>query len=332
MTMAQRLRTLRRAATVVLACAAGIGLAASAVTAQQWPEKNITLVVCFPAGGGTDIAARLVNIPLGEALGKPVIVENRAGASGNTATQAVARAAPDGYTLLACSSAYVVNPSMFAASTYDPLKDLIPITVIGASPNVFVVAGNSPHKSMKDLLAYAKANPGKLNWTTPGPGTTPFLSGEYVKQKSGLEMVHVPFSGGGPAMQATIAGQVEFYATSYGTAAALIDAGQLRALAVTSKGPFSELPTVPTLVDLGFTDGLFDTFQGIFAPAGTPKPIVERIAAEMDKLLKNADTADRLKKSGLTVLAEGPEAFKARVVREVAFYKEIVERGGLKVK
>src|SRR5262245_20785018 len=184
-------------AFALLAIAALAPVAARA----EWPERQITMVVCFPAGGGTDIAARLINTQLGEALGKPVIIENRGGAGGSIGTAAVARAAPDGYTLLVCSSAFVVNPSLYANVTYDPFKDFAPIMVLGASPNAFVVPAQSPVKSMREILDKAKANPGKLNWTSPGAGTTPYLAGEVVKLRTGVDMVHIPFAGAGPATQ-----------------------------------------------------------------------------------------------------------------------------------
>ena len=172
----------------------------------EYPEKQITMVVCFPAGGGTDIAARLVNIQLGEALGKPVIIENRGGAGGNIAIQAVKRLPADGYTLLVCSSAYVVNPSLYANAAYDPIKDFVPLMVLGASPNVFVVPEKSEIKSMKEFIEKAKANPGKFNWTSPGAGTTPQLAGELIKLRTGIKMQHIPFPGAGPATNAVLAG------------------------------------------------------------------------------------------------------------------------------
>ena len=169
--------------TMVLGIAA---LGAWSNTARAaWPERPITLVACFPAGGGTDIAARIINAPLGEALGKPVIVENRGGAGGTIGTAAVARAAPDGYTFLICSSAFVVNPSLYANVAYDPFKDFAPVMVLGASPNVFVVPAQSEIKSMAEFIAKAKANPGKLNWTSAGVGTTPYLTGELLKSQIG---------------------------------------------------------------------------------------------------------------------------------------------------
>src|SRR4051812_48721600 len=167
--------------------------AASAFSSARadYPERQITMIVCFPAGGGTDIAARLVNTQLGEALGKPVIVENRGGAGGNIAIQAVKRLPADGYTLLGCSSAYVVNPSLYANAAYDPLKDFVPLMVMGASPNVFVVPESSPIKSMKEFIEQAKANPGKMNWTSPGAGTTPQLAGELIQIRTGIKMQHI---------------------------------------------------------------------------------------------------------------------------------------------
>src|SRR5207253_924830 len=191
-----------------LAAAMVVAAAASATcdgARAEYPERQITMVVCFPAGGGTDIAARLVNIQLGEALGKPVIIENRGGAGGNIAIQAVKRLPADGYTLLVCSSAYVVNPSLYANAAYDPVKDFVPLMVLGASPNVFVVPEKSEIKSMKEFIEKAKANGGTFNWTSPGAGTTPQLAGELIKLRTGIQMQHIPFPGAGPASNAAIA-------------------------------------------------------------------------------------------------------------------------------
>src|SRR5262245_10145985 len=183
----------------------------------EYPERQITMIVCFPAGGGTDIAARLINTQLGEALGKPVIIENRGGAGGNIGIAAAARAGGDGYTLLVCSSAYVVNPSLYAQASYDPFKDFVPVTVIGASPNAFVVPAQSEIKTMPELIAKAKANPGKLNWTSPGAGTTPYLAGEVLKLRTGVNMQHIPFAGAGPATTAALAGQGGRYTANTGS-------------------------------------------------------------------------------------------------------------------
>ena len=326
MELATKVGKLARAA---LGMAAVIGLGTTAAQAA-WPEKPITVVTCFPAGGGTDIAARLVNIPLGEALGQPVIIENRAGASGNVGISFVQRAAPDGYTILGCSSAYVVNPSMFSSATYDPLKDFVPLIVLGASPNIFVVPPNSPHKTMKEFLDWAKANPGKPNWTTPGKGTTPYLGAEHMIQQLGLKMAYVPFTGAGPATQAAVAGQLDFYSANLGSVAALIDGGQLRPVAITAKTRWPELPNVPTMLELGIKDNISDTMQGWWYPAGTPKEIVDKVATATAKILNTPEMKAKYAKSGLPVLAETGETMRKRVADEVAFYKGIVEKGGLK--
>jgi len=215
------------------------------VARAEYPERQITMIVCFPAGGGTDIAARLINTQLGEALGKPVIVENRGGAGGNIGIATAARAAGDGYTLLVCSSAYVVNPSLYAQASYDPFKDFIPVMVIGASPNAFVVPAQSDVKSMPELIAKAKANPGKLNWTSPGAGTTPYLAGELLKLRTGIDMLHIPFAGAGPATTAVLGGQVDMYTANIGSLMALIDAGKVRPIAVTSSNRWGDLPMCP---------------------------------------------------------------------------------------
>jgi tripartite-type tricarboxylate transporter receptor subunit TctC len=297
----------------------------------EYPERPITIIVCFPAGGGTDVAARMINVQLGEALGKPVIIENRGGAGGSLGTAYAARATPDGYTLLACSSAYVVNPSLYARTTYDPLKDFIPVMAIGASANVFVVPEQSKIKSMKDFIAAAKANPGKLNWTSPGAGTTPQLAGEILKMKTGIDMVHIPFAGAGPAMTAVLGGQVDMYTANYGSITGLIASGKVRVIAVGAQKRLTDLPDVPTLEEIGIKDSSTDNFQGIFAPAGTPQPIIDKLANTLAEILARPDIKEKYVKIGLPVVAEGPAAFRARVEHEVPMYKEIIEKGGLKI-
>src|SRR5258706_3764431 len=275
--------TLRRALLgLILLAAAGTTLHTARA---DYPERQITWTDCSPAGGGTDTAARRINTPLGEALGKPVIVENRGGAGGNIGIGAAARAAGDGYTLLVCSSAYVVNPSLYAQAPYDPYKDFVPVMVIGASPNVFVVPAQSDIKTMPELIAKAKANPGKLNWTSPGAGTTPYLAGEVLKLRTGISMQHIPFPGAGPATTAVLAGQVDLYTANIGSLMGLIDAGKVRPIAVTSKERWPDLPNVPSLDELGIKDAVSDTFQGIYAPAGTPQPAIDRLVKEPNAIL-----------------------------------------------
>ena len=315
-----------------LVAVAGFATLSSGSARAEYPDHPVTIVACFPAGGGTDLAARMIHVELGKALGQPVIIENRGGAGGSIGTGVVARATPDGYTLLVCSSAFVVNPSLYQKVPYDPFKDFTPIMVIGASPNVFVVPAQSKIQSMKELIAQAKANPGKMNWTSPGVGTTPQLAGELLKIKAGLEMQHIPYAGAGPANTAVLGGLVDFYVANYGSLTGLLSSGKVRPIAVTSKTRWPDLKDVPTLDELGIKDAESDTFQGLFAPAGTPKPIVDRLAKEVGKILAEPEMKAKYVKLGLPVLAEGPEVFAARIKREVPMYKEVIDKAGLQIK
>jgi tripartite-type tricarboxylate transporter receptor subunit TctC len=314
----------------LLLAAFGSWLAFSPARAE-YPDRQITMVVCFPAGGGTDIAARLINVPLGEALGKPIVIENRGGAGGNIAIAAVKRLPADGYTLLVCSSAYVVNPSLYAQAAYDPLKDFVPVMVMGASPNVFVVPAQSEIKSMKEFIEKAKASGGKMNWTSPGAGTTPQLAGELLKIRTGIEMQHIPFPGAGPATNAVLAGQVDLYTANIGSVQGLIDGGKVRPIAVTAKKRWAPLPDVPTLEELGIKDADSDTFQAVYVAAGTPQPIVDRLVKELTIILAKPDTKEKYDKIGLPVVAEGPDVFRKRIAREVPMFKEIIDKAGLKI-
>jgi tripartite-type tricarboxylate transporter receptor subunit TctC len=274
----------------------------------------------------------MIHVELGKALGQPVIIENRGGAGGSIGTGVVARAKPDGYTLLACSSAFVVNPSLYEKVPYDPFKDFTPIMVIGASPNVFVVPAQSKIQTMRELIAQAKANPGKMNWTSPGVGTTPQLAGELLKIKAGLDIQHIPYAGAGPANTAVLGGLVDFYAANYGSLTGLLNSGKVRPIAVTSKTRWPDLPNVPTLDEIGIKDAESDTFQGLFAPAGTPKLVIDRLAKEVGKILADPEIKAKYVKLGLPVVAEGPEAFKTRIAREVPMYKEVIDKARLKIK
>jgi tripartite-type tricarboxylate transporter receptor subunit TctC len=316
----------------IAAAIAGAALLSTVIgdARADWPERQITFIACFPPGGGTDIAARLVAIPLGEMLKVPVIVENRGGAGGNIGISAAKRAKPDGYTFLVCSSAFVVNPSLYANPPYDP-KDFAPVMVLGASPNALVTPAQSEFKTLGDLIAKAKANPGKLNWTSPGAGTTPYLAGELLQERADIKMVHIPFQGAGPALTAALGGQVDMYTAALGSLQPMIDAGKLRGLAVTAMKRWSDLPNLPTFEEQGIHDAASDTFQGLFAPAGTPQPVIDRMVKELTAILARPDIRDRFAKSGLPVTAEPPDAFRARIAREIPMYKEIVDKAGLKI-
>ena len=321
---------LRAPLTIILA-AIVFGLVSPNIARAEYPERQVTMIVCFGPGGGTDIAARMISTPLSEALGKPVVVENRAGAGGNLGIGAVARATPDGYTLLVCSSAFVVNPSLYVNANYDPIKDFAPIMLLGGSPNVYTVKSDSKIKTLAEYIAAVKANTGKSNWTSPGVGTTPYLAGEILKTRAGLDMQHIPYKAVPQAVQAVLSGDVEMMTANYGSVAGQIDAGSLRAIAQTGKTRWPEIKDVPTLDELGIKNAETDTSYGLWAPAGTPKPVIDRLVKELEKILKQPDVVERYRKSGAPVIGEGPEAFKARIAREVPMYKQIVEKSGLKV-
>jgi tripartite-type tricarboxylate transporter receptor subunit TctC len=326
---ARRLCAKTLAAT--LAAVAALCVTWSGPARADYPERQVTMIVCFPPGGGTDIAARLISTKLGDALGKPVIVENRGGAGGNIGINVAARAVPDGHTLLVCSSAFVVNPSLYAAAGYDPFKDFVPLMVLGASPNLITVPAQSPIKTLGELIEKAKANPGKLNWTSPGAGTTPYLAGELLRLRTGTSIMHIPYAGAGPASQAAIAGLVDMYTANLGSVLGQVQAGSLRPVAITSNQRWPDLPDVPTLDELGIKDAESDTFQAVYAPTGTPQPIVDRLVKELAAILARPDTRERFAQVGLPVVAEGPELFRARIAREVPMYKDIIDKAGLKI-
>ncbi len=336
MTKLQNGPALSRRRLIKGAGALAAGLAAPAFLRVRsayaaYPDRPVKFVVANTPGGPSDITARLVTAALQQSTGKTFIVENRGGAGGNIAISVALRTAPDGYTLLACSSAYVVNPSLYAKAAYDPFRDFAPIMVLGASPNVITVPAQSDVKTFAELIARAKANPGKLNWTSPGAGTTPYLAGELLQLRTGIKMVHIPFQGAGPATTAVLGGQVDMYTANIGSLNALIEAGKVRALAVTSPQRWPEFPDVPTLDEVGVHDAASDTFQGLFAPAGTPQAMIDRLVKELNVILARGDIREKYAKSGLPVVAEPPAVFRARIAREVPMYKEIVDKAGLKI-
>ena len=323
----------RFARAAMFGAAAVLATAATPQGARAaWPEQQVTIIVCFPAGGGTDTAMRLFSNQLAEALGKPVIIENRGGAGGSIGAALVARTKPDGYTFLGCSSAFVVNPSLYANVAYDPFKDFEPVITIGAAPNVVVVPKDSPIKDFQDFVARAKEKPGRMNYTSSGVGTTPFLAVELIKLRLGLDVVHIPFAGAGPATQAAVAGQVDVYSANFGSLGAQIEAGSLRPILQTGPQRWPSLPGTPTTQEIGLMNAETDTFQAVYAPAGTPKAIIDRMAKEIAGIITRADVKEKYWKSGLGVLAEPPETMRARIAREVPMYKEIIDKAGLRIK
>jgi tripartite-type tricarboxylate transporter receptor subunit TctC len=317
--------------------AAGLGVGAAATSsfgptrarAAGYPERPIKIVVPFAPAGPTDIMARIVAQHLGDAMGGTAIVENKPGAGGNIGIGGVAHAEPDGYTLLITSSAYVVNPGLYAKIPYDPYKDFAPIAELGTSPNVILVNPTLGINSIADLVARAKADPNELNYASPGIGTTPHLSGELFKIVAGIQITHVPFSGAGPAIQAILSGTTQVAFAALPPAHPHIESGALKALAVTGAHRWFDLPDVPTMVELGYKDFISDTFQGFLAPAKTPPAVVEQLAAKSIEILKMPNIAEQLRNNGFEVLANGPDGMRKRIDDEVPKWRDIVTKAGI---
>jgi tripartite-type tricarboxylate transporter receptor subunit TctC len=316
--------------TTGAAAIAASSLALRPARAAGYPDRPVRIIVPFAPGGPTDIMARVVASRLGEAINGSVIVDNRAGAGGNIGIGLAAHAEGDGYTLLITSSAYVVNPGLYAKIPYDPYKDFTPIAELGTSPNVILVDPKLGINSIADLVARAKANPNELNYASPGIGTTPHLSAELFKIMAGVNLTHVPFSGAGPAIQAALAGTTQVAFAALPPAHPHIESGALKALAVTGEHRWFDLPNVPTMVELGYKDFISDTFQGFLAPAKTPPEIVARLAAKSVEVLKVEKTAEQLRNDGFEVIANGPDGMKKRIDDEVPKWRNVITKAGIK--
>jgi tripartite-type tricarboxylate transporter receptor subunit TctC len=317
-------------ATSVLGAVAAIGLRAWPASADTYPSQAIKIIVPFAPGGPTDLMARIVSAYLAKSLGGSSVVENKSGAGGNIGIGAAARAAPDGYTLLVTSSAYVVNPGLYASVPYDPYKDFAPIAELGTSPNVILVNPAAGINSIAELRARAKADPNALNYATAGVGTTPHLAGELLKIVDGLQMTHVPYAGAAPAVQAVLGNVVPVGVTALPPAHPHIKAGKLKALALTGTSRWFDLPDVPTMIELGYKDFVSDTFQGFLAPAGTPTTVIELLSAKAIEILKDPETAEKLRNSGFEVIANGPEGMRRRIAEEVPKWRDVVAKAGIK--
>jgi tripartite-type tricarboxylate transporter receptor subunit TctC len=297
--------------------------------AAGYPERPVRIIVPFAPGGPSDITARLMGMKLGEVLGQTFIVENRAGAGSNLGTLAVARSAPDGYTLLVTSSAFTVNPSLYKQVPYDPFKDFAPVAELDTSPNVFVATPASGITSIKELVARAKARPDELSYASAGVGTTPHLAAELLKITSGISVTHVPYQGNGPAMQSILTGTVPLMCGSLPGAHGAIKNGTLRALAVTGPQRWYDMPDVPTMIELGYADFVVDTFHCMLTPAGTPREIVERLAGTCVASLREPAFHEKLRSMGFETIANGPDGLARRIAQDVQRYRDIIAKAGI---
>ncbi len=317
--------------SAVLSALAGgcIALAATA-SAEEFPTRPLRIIVPFAPGGASDVVGRILAQKLGESMGQTVVVDNRAGAGANIGIGLAARSAPDGYTFLIASSAFAVNPSLYAKAPYDPYKDFQPLTCVGNSPNILAVHPGFPAKSVKELIDLVRSQPGKHNYASTGTGTTPHLSGEMFRLAFKLDLNHIPFNGAGPELQAVLSGQVPIGFASVPSFAPQVKAGQLRGLAVTADKRTAALADVPAMGELGITGMSGDTFQGIFVPAGIPKPIFTRLNTEVMKALALPEVRDRLVAIGFDPIANSPEQFAAQVKADIAKWRKVIQEVNIK--
>jgi tripartite-type tricarboxylate transporter receptor subunit TctC len=304
----------------------GIGSASAAA----YPERPIKIIVPFAPAGPTDIFARILGQSLSTALGGNIIVENRPGAGGNIGIGYVAHAEADGYTLLVVSSAYVVNPGLYAKIPYDPYKDFAPIAELGTTPNAILVTPKLGINSIAELIARAKAKPDELNYASPGAGTTPHLSGEFLKIVGGIEMTHVPFNGAAPAIQALLAGTTQVAVSALPPVIPFAQSGEIKVLAVTGAHRWPDLPDVPTMVELGYKDFIAETAQFFFAPAKTAPDIVEKLSTKSIEVLKTPAVVEQLRVNSYEVIANGSEGLRKRIEVEVPKWREVINKAGIK--
>jgi tripartite-type tricarboxylate transporter receptor subunit TctC len=307
----------------------GTALPHSSARAAGYPDRPVKIIAPFAAGGPSDITARLMSMKLGDAFGQTFVIENRPGAGSNLGTVAVARSAPDGYTLLITSSAFVVNPSLYKQVPYDAFKDFAPIVELDTSPNVFIATPASGITSIKEMIARARAKPNELSYAHAGLGTTPHLAGELLKIIEGVSITPVPYQGGGPAVQAVLGGTVPVGCASLPGAHPSIKSGALRALAVTGPERWFDMPDVPTMVELGYKDFVVDTFHCMLAPAATPDEIVARLAKVSIDSLKEQAFHDKLRSLGFETIANGPDGLRKRIESDVQRYRDIIAKAGI---
>ncbi len=316
---------------LMLACATA-AWTGGAIAQAGYPTKPIRLILGAPPGGSADAGARIVAPRLAALLGQQIVIDNRPGANNNIATELVARAQPDGYTLLwGYSAALVVNPSLYERLAFDAQKDFVPVQLIASFQFILVVNRTVPANSVQELVALIKAaKPGQFPYASAGVGSPNHLAAELFKNKAGVEMVHVPYKGGGPATLSLLAGETKLYFASLASVIPQIKAGNLKALAVTGPKRSSEVPTVPTMQESGYPGFDVTAWHGVVAPAGTPRPIVERLRRELVKVLAMPDVQEAFKREGLEISADTPAEFSARIKSETGLWAKVIKDAGIK--
>ena len=300
--------------------------------AQAFPSKPVKLVIPFPPGGSLDAAGRAIADKLTQMWGQSVVVDNKPGAGGNIGADFVAKSAPDGYTVvMGALSTHAVNPSLYPKMPYDAVKDFAPISLVAITPNVLVVNPSLPVNSVKDLIAYAKANPGKLSFGSGSNGSAGHLAGELFKVDTGTDMVHIPFKGGAPALQALLAGDTQLMFDNLANSMQQVKAGKLKALAVTTEKRSALVPDLPTMAESGVPGFDISTWFGIMAPAGTPPDVIAKWNTDLVKVLNSPDMRERMTAQGAEAAPDTPAEFSAFIARELAKYARIVKASGAKV-
>jgi tripartite-type tricarboxylate transporter receptor subunit TctC len=292
--------------------------------AQEYPSRPIRFIVPYPPGGGTDVVARILQEALAAELGRPVIIDNRGGAAGNLGTDIAAKAPPDGYTVLFTLSSHTINPKLYDKLPFDVERDFVPITLVALIPQILVAHPSVPANTVQELIALAKANPGKLNYASVGTGSPGHIAGELFKLKTGVDIVHVPYKGGGPAVVDTIGGQVQLLFVSMPAAWQYVKAGKLKAIAVTSAKRSIAAPDVPTVAESGIPDYVVDSWYGALAPAKTPPSVVARLNAAFARVLENSQIKERLLAQGAEAAPSTPADFDRRIKEELAKWEMVI--------
>lgn len=316
---------MKRRTLITLTTLATLAVATAANGQSAYPERPITLVVPSAPGGTTDFTARLISDQLGKALGQPVVVDNKPGGAGNIGNQLVARAKPDGHTLLLAYSGYQVgNPHLFKSAGWDPIKDFTGVAMVTRAPQVIVASRTLPANNLQELIAYAKANPDKVNFASSGNGSIQHIAGELLQQVSNTKMTHVPYKGAGPAVTDLLSGTVDLFITTPASVVSHIKAGKLKAFAVTGEARVPSLAGVPTAVEAGLNNYKLDSWFAVYAPSGTPDQVVQRLNREIGKILATPDVQKRAEDSGTAVETMSPAQLNAYTRKELDFWGNVI--------
>jgi len=307
------------------------GLASAVAAAQSYPAKTVRVLVPWPPGGSNDIVARIVAQKLGEVAGQQFVVDNRGGAAGTIGADLVAKSPPDGYTIMVHSATHVANPHLYKKLPYDTLKDFIGVAPLSQQVGILVVHPSMPVKSVKDLIAIAKSRPGQVVYGSSGNGSFVHLTMALLNSMAGTKMIHVPYKGGGPAATAIASGEVQAMIATIGAVLSQINQQRVRPVAVTSEKRVDQFPDVPTIAESGVSGYEFTAWVGMFAPAGTPKPIVDKLNADTHKVLRMADVADKLKAQTLDPVFMSPEQFAQRLKSDYDKYEKVIKLAGAKI-